>query len=350
MQHWPDYVARVTSDEGEIGKGHLSKFQDIETTTPVILTTSQLLTTGVDAPTCKNIVLARMVGSITEFKQILGRGTRLREEYGKLSFNVLDFTGSATRHFADAEFDGDPITESVVVIDVEGHELETETVVDNEDETDDETKGRTAREKDGETPEYDPDNPRKFYFDGGSVSIAAHQVMELDPDGHVLRVVKFTDYAAEKVRSITGTPEALRAAWTDPAAREALLERLAERGLTPETIAEQTGAPEADAFDLLCGLAFGTPVLTRRERATRVGKEQAAFFARYGPEAREILGELVEKYAAHGIGQLRLPDVLKLPPISDHGNPTEIAARFGGVAELKAALTRLQTMIYEEAA
>src|SRR5207253_7124346 len=107
----PDYVCRVTSDEGEVGRGHFDKFKDVEGRTPVILTTSQLLTTGVDAPTVQNIVLLRIINSMTEFKQIIGRGTRVRDDYGKLFFNILDYTGSATRLFADPEFDGDPSIE-----------------------------------------------------------------------------------------------------------------------------------------------------------------------------------------------------------------------------------------------
>src|SRR5690606_1757286 len=116
VTQYPDYVARVTSNEGAIGRGHLSRFQDVDKQTPVILTTSQLLTTGVDAPTCKNVVLARVVGSMSEFKQIIGRGTRLRDDYGKLWFNIVDYTGTATRMFADPAFDGDParITEEEV--------------------------------------------------------------------------------------------------------------------------------------------------------------------------------------------------------------------------------------------
>ena len=109
VAQYPDYVCRVTADEGDIGRGHLSRFQDVETKTPVILTTSQLLTTGVDAPTCKNVVLARVVGSMSEFKQIIGRGTRVRDDYGKLWFNIIDYTGSATRLFADPDFDGEPV-------------------------------------------------------------------------------------------------------------------------------------------------------------------------------------------------------------------------------------------------
>ena len=123
VKKYPDYVCRVTADEGDIGRGHLSRFQDVESQSPVILTTSQLLTTGVDAPTCKNIVLARVVGSMTEFKQIIGRGTRVRDDYGKLWFNILDYTGSATRLFADPDFDGDPAFISEEEIDAAGKKI-----------------------------------------------------------------------------------------------------------------------------------------------------------------------------------------------------------------------------------
>src|SRR5205814_7477704 len=120
VREYPDYVCRVTADEGDIGRGHLSKFQDVESRSPVILTTSQLLTTGVDAPTCKNIVIARVVGSLTEFKQIIGRGTRVRDDYGKLWFNILDYNDSGTRRFADPDFDGDPAFISQEEVDAAG--------------------------------------------------------------------------------------------------------------------------------------------------------------------------------------------------------------------------------------
>jgi type I restriction enzyme, R subunit len=125
VARFPDYVCRVTADEGQIGAGHLSHFQELERETPVILTTSQLLTTGVDAPTCKNVVLARVVGSMTEFKQIIGRGTRVRDDYGKLYFAIVDYTGSATRLFADPEFDGDPVVITEEQIDDDGYSIPT---------------------------------------------------------------------------------------------------------------------------------------------------------------------------------------------------------------------------------
>ena len=350
VQIFPNYVARVTADEGEIGRGHLAHFQDIETSTPTILTTSQLLTTGVDAPTCKNVVLARVVGSMTEFKQIIGRGTRVREDYGKRSFNIIDYTGSATHLFADPAFDGEPVIETTTSIDEYGNPIgETETTIENPPEEQEPTEGGVGNT--GPSP-YNPgpadELPRKFYFDEGSVEIVAHLVQELDPDGNQLRVVKLTDYAADKVRTLVPSATDLRAAWADPERRRAMLEHLEERGLTPEVIAAQTGQPDADTFDLLCHLAFNAPVLTRRQRANRLTRERADFFTTYGPEARQILGELVEKYASHGVTQLRLPDVLKLPPISNHGNPSEIAAAFGGAQGLVDAIKHLQTLLYED--
>ena len=207
-QH-PDYVCRVTANEGDIGRGHLSRFQDIGSQSPVILTTSQLLTTGVDVPTCKNVVLARVIGSMCEFKQIIGRGTRVRDDYGKLWFNIVDFTGSATRLFADPDFDGDParITEE------ELNQPYPEAPPDEDDKVVEPPPDEVII--DGNLVE----ERRKFYFDGGQVAIAAHLVFELDPDGRQLRVIRYTDYAAEKVRSLVPSAPELRAKWADPAQR-----------------------------------------------------------------------------------------------------------------------------------
>jgi type I restriction enzyme R subunit len=178
VAEYPDYVARVTGDEGDIGRGHLSRFQDVDARTPVILTTSQLLTTGVDAPTCKNVVLARVVGSMSEFKQIIGRGTRVRDDYGKLWFNILDYTGSATRLFADPSFDGEParITEE------ELRESGATRVVEDSgpilvDPLPEEIGPGTGQIGEGPVVER-----RKYYYDGGQVEIAAHLVYELDSD------------------------------------------------------------------------------------------------------------------------------------------------------------------------
>ena len=330
-----DYVCRVTSNEGDIGRGHLSKFQDIESTTPVILTTSQLLTTGVDVPTCKNIVLARIVGSMCEFKQIIGRGTRVRDDYGKLWFNIIDFTGSATRLFADPDFDGEParLTEE------ELNGPYPEVPPDGGEEIEEPSPGGIIIE----VPE--PER-RKYYFDGGQVAIAAHLVYELDPDGKQLRVIRYTDYAAEKVRSLCPTAPELRAKWADPVQRAEIISRLRERGISFDELAAQAEQPEADPFDLLCHLAFNAPLRTRRERAQQLKRNKPDFFARFSPEARGVLDELLEKYAVYGDAQFVLPDVLKVPPLSTHGQVGDIVRLFGGPEQLRAAVTDLQNSLY----
>ncbi len=340
VQQYPDYVCRVTAEEGHIGRGHLGRFQELETTTPVILTTSQLLTTGVDAPTCKNIVLARVVGSMTDFKQMIGRGTRVRDDYGKLFFSILDYTGSATRLFADPDFDGDPalITEEQV--------NETGETVPKTYEIVEEQPVMADEEKQFEILDDSEGERRKYYFDEGRVEIAAHLVYELDPDGRQLRVVKFTDYAAEKVRSLYTSAAEMRAQWADPERRAEIIGRLAERGIDFDELAAAANQPEADPFDLLCHVAFNAPLRTRRERADRLRRDKKDFFDHYGPEARTILNDLLEKYADHGTAQFVLPDVLHVPPISDHGNVMEIASLFGGPDQLKAAVNELQTLLY----
>jgi type I restriction enzyme R subunit len=300
------------------------------------LTTSQLLTTGVDAPTCKNVVLARVVGSMTEFKQIIGRGTRVRDDYGKLWFNIIDYTGSATRLFADPAFDGDPVRITEEELAEDGiTTVITDTPI-------------------GEEPE--PTEPaiieppgterRKFYFDGGQVEIAAHLVYELDPNGRQLRVVRYTDYVAETVRTLYPTPRDLQSGWADPAQRPDIIAGLRERGIDFAELRDAANQPDADPFDLLCHIAFNAPLRTRRERAQRLRSEHKDFFERYGAGAREVLDELVEKYAEHGDTQFSLPDVLKVPPISQHGQVSDIIRLFGGAEQLRAAVTELQGHLY----
>jgi len=342
VQKYPDYVCRVTSDEKQIGRGHLGRFQELETATPVILTTSQLLTTGVDIPTCKNIALVRVVNSMTEFKQIIGRGTRVRDDYGKFFFSILDYTGSATRLFADPDFDGDPVLISEEHIDEKGESDKYEITDENLEvaEQEEEWEGQQEISDDSEGKR------RKYYFDEGQVEIAAHLVYELDLDGKQLRVVKYTDYAGQKVRTLYPSPADLRKRWADPEQRSEIIDRLEERGISFDELRSATNQPEADPFDLLCHIAFNAPIRTRRERADQVRKEQKDFFTKYGPKARAILNELLEKYADHGTAQFAIPDVLKVPPISEHGNIIEIAAHFGGPEKLREAVTELQTLLY----
>ena len=243
--------------------------------TPVILTTSQLLTTGVDVPTCKNIVIARVVGSMMEFKQIIGRGTRVRDDYDKYFFNILDYTGSATRLFADPDFDGEPalVTEQEMT---EAGETITELVTE-------ETTIAEAEDDGGSTITDDSEGVRrKFYFDGGQVEIAAHLVYELDPDGRQLRVVRFSEYAAEKVRTIYPSAADLRKQWADPALRARSSPNWRSAASTSINC-ESRATSRSRPFDLLCHLAFNGPLRTRRERADRV-KKDGEFLREYGPK------------------------------------------------------------------
>ena len=276
---------------------------------------------------------------MSEFKQIIGRGTRVRDDYGKLWFNIIDYTGSATRLFADPAFDGDPMKVTQEEIDEAGKVVKT-TVEDEEVITDfpDDEKGKI-----NEPP---PVEHRKFYYDGGQVEIAAHLVYELDPDGKQLRVIRYIDYAAEHVRTLCPTAPELRAEWSDPEKRSEIIKHLEERGISFDELAEQAKQPDADPFDLLCHLAFNAPLRTRRERAQQLRESRKDFFAQYSPKARQILNELLEKYAEHGAAQFVLPDVLKVPPVSEHGQIADIIKTFGGADKLRDAVMQLQTLLY----
>jgi type I restriction enzyme, R subunit len=343
-QRYPDYVVRVVSDEGDIGRGYLSRFMELETETPVIVTTSQMLTTGVDVQTCKNIVLVRTVNSMSEFKQIIGRGTRVRDDYGKLYFNILDYTGSATRLFADPEFDGDPALVTEEQMDEAGETVGEPEIVEEQTLTPEE-----RAEASVPLPPADDDEEgerRKFYIDGGSVEIAAHLVYELDADGKKLQVRKFTEYTAEKVRSMYPSAVELRAKWSNADERGAIIAALQDRGISFEELAEAANQPDADPFDLLCHVAYSAPIRTRRERADAARLEGKEFFNRFADGAREVLNELLEKYVEFGTAQFQIPDILKVPPISERGNVMEIADLFGGSEHLREALAELQELLY----
>ena len=340
------YVVRITADEGKVGRGFLDRFMELETTVPAIVTTSQLLTTGVDVPTCKNVVIARVINSMTEFKQIIGRGTRVRDDYGKFYFNILDYTGSATRLFADPDFDGEPALLTEEEMNESG-----ETVTENEV-TPEQDEGEIIIEPPSEPPPILPPDgggekePRKFYVDGGVVEIVAEMVHELDAEGKQLRVVKLTDYAAEKVRSMYTSAAELRSKWSNVQERGAIVESLEQCGISLDELAKAPKQAEADPFDLLCHLAYSAPLRSRRERAEQLRRDKKDFFARYSEPARQVLDDVLDKYVQYGPGQFRIPDILKLAPISERGTVPEIAALFNGAENLRGALGEMQALLY----
>lgn len=344
-RRFSDYVCRVVSDEKAIGRGHLSRFQDVESISPVIVTTSQLLTTGIDIETCKNIVLARVVGTVTEFKQIIGRGTRVNEDKNKFFFNILDYTGSATHHFADSEFNGFPALITEVEMDETGTEIEdtkqTEAFGENTIEEPPTLNGQDTLQTD------DEGEPRKLYVkDGKNYAVVAHMVYELDTEGKQLRVFSYADYTAEKIRTLYPSAANVRKRWADAEQRKTILEMLAEHGIEFDELAETTAQPNADPFDLLCHVAFNAPLRTRRERADRVRRDEKDFFEQFGAQARQILTDILEKYAEHGTTEFKIPEILDVPPISDYGNVIEINRYFGGARKLRKAVDELQDLLY----
>lgn len=353
VKQYPNYVCRVTADEGAIGLTHLSHFQDVDKPTPVILTTSQLLTTGVDAEMVKNVVLARVVGSRSEFKQIVGRGTRLKVDYGKEYFNIIDFTGTATSHFADPDFDGDPARIEEVIIDEAGEQVgitEAEVEAPQEDvPVESELPEEQIGPDTGIIITEPPVEPRKFYIDGGEVEVIGHLVYDLDTDGKKLQVVKYTDYSGRAVRTLYPTREALQSAWANPDTRSEVLRELTERGISFAELASSSEQPDADPFDLLCHLAWNAPLLTRRQRAEAAKRQTQDLFAQHGDTAREILTLLLDRYIERGILQFNaLSELMKVQPFDRYGSPSEIATRhFGGVRGMKDAVSRLQTALYQ---
>lgn len=341
LKQHPNYVARVVSDEKKVGRGHLDDFQDPEKDVPVILTTSQMLTTGVDVPTCRNVVLFKPINSIVDFKQIIGRGTRVLEEYNKFWFTIIDYVG-ATQLFYDPAFDGDPVRVTKTQIDTEGNETK---VQDSEEGTlqPEEEAPRGVLEIEQKVSEM----PRKYYVDNVEVYIAGEQAFELDPDGNILRTMEFTDYVTQNVRRLNLTAEHLRQAWPLTEQRREIVERLRQYGIDPTHLAAVIHHEDADALDLLLHVAYNAPLVSRKERLEKLRQKKANFLNTFTPAARQILDTLLEKYADYGISQLDdLPSLLRVQPFTGYGSPADIYDLFGGAAKLAQAVDQLQKMLY----
>jgi type I restriction enzyme R subunit len=339
-QH-PDYVVRIVSDEGEVGRSHLSRFADTETDTPVIATTSQLLSTGVDLPTVRNIVLFRPVGSIALFKQIIGRGTRLFPEENKLSFDIIDYAG-ATLLFSDPEFDGPAERIDVEEIDAEGNVVAEVTV-------------------DGAEPEFDAGDPAdvtidpddlgqqplgKYYVDESEVWVTAEAIYHLDPATERLRLVEYREYVAEAVRQLFPDVNELRSRWSSRVGRDDVRDLLAARGIEVGELAKRAALVDADPLDILVFIAWNMPLASRSDRVRRVRAKHAAFFEAHQPAGREVLTLLLDKYATHGVSELDDLEALSTPPLAELGSPAEIAARFGSAEELHSAVEELGKLLY----
>jgi type I restriction enzyme R subunit len=331
------YVMRITGDNDE-GKAQLDNFIDPESTYPVIATTSQLMSTGVDAQTCHLIVLDKRINSMTEFKQIIGRGTRINEDYNKLFFTIMDFR-QATALFADPTFDGDPVQ---VYEPGPG-----DPVVPPEDVLPDDEIGEAPGPDYGAPLDPDAMTARgRYVVDNVPVTVATERVQYLDADGNLI-TESLRDYTRKTVRKAYRSLDAFLGAWKDADRKQVIVEELATQGVFLEELAEQVGR-DYDAFDLVCHVAFDQPPLTRRERADRVNKRNV--FAKYGEQARTVLHALLDKYAEAGIRSVESLEILKVDPLSEFGTPVEIVRLFGGKEAYLSAIRELETELYREVA
>lgn len=348
VRQYPDFAVRIVSEEGDIGKGHLSRFMDIDEPIPVVVTTSRLMSTGVDVPTCKNIVLFRMVNSMTEFKQIIGRGTRVRDDKQKLFFTILDYTGSATRNFADPDFDGDPPLITQEEIDDNGHTVEgtyQEFPEPEQNENDDLEDFNGNIHDDG----GDTGGRRKYYVTEGEMGIAAETIQIIDPVSGRLITVQLSQYAKERISTMFTNANDFRSHWNNLEERKQIIEQLENNGISVEQLMEITKQREADPFDLLCFVAYDLKPKTRKQRADLLKKNKSDFFSFYSEKAKHILQMILDKYVEYGLNQIR-PDIIAVEPFTQEGNTIEIVNAFGGMDNYKKAIEELQKILYTEAA
>ena len=335
------YVMQITGDNEE-GKRELDNFINPSEKYPVIAVTSKLMTTGVDAQTCKLIVLDTNIGSPTEFKQIIGRGTRINEEYGKTYFTIMDFR-NATHHFADADFNGDP--ESIIEIDGD------DTIVMPEP-----TEPIIIDDPDFPEPDYpepaDPDvvnelKPKyiKKVVQGVDVKIINERIQYLGADGKII-TESLIDYTKKSIGSQYKTLDNFLQAWNNADKKKVIIDELEDKGIFFEALKEVVGK-QFDPFDLICHIAFEMPALSRKDRADNVKKRN--YFTNYSVKAQEVLSNLLDKYADDGLLTIESMEVLKLKPINELGTPVELIKAFGGKLQYELAIRELEQELYKKA-
>ncbi|MBA4372006.1 MAG: restriction endonuclease [Thermodesulfovibrio sp.] len=342
------YIMRITGDDAE-GVAQVGNFIDPESKYPVIVTTSRLLSTGVDAQTCRLIVLDREVGSMTEFKQIIGRGTRVHEDTKKYYFTLIDFR-KATNHFADPDFDGQPVQI------YEPGEDDPIAPPDDVPPPSDETDPIPTEPGEDEEVIVDPvppinidprpGGPQKYYIHGEQVWIVAERIEYLDEYGKLV-TESLRDYSKKALRKRFASLDEFLKRWNDTERKQAIIEELENEGLLLDPLAEEVGK-NLDPFDLICHVAFDQPPLTRRERAENVRKRDV--FTKYGAQARAVLEALLQKYQDEGVTGLDDVRILKVTPFDTMGTPLELLKTFGGRDGFERAVHELQSALYGKAA
>lgn len=335
------YIMRITGDNDE-GKAQLEYFIDEESTYPVIAVTSKLMTTGVDAKMCKLIVLDNNINSMTEFKQIIGRGTRLLEDYGKTYFTIMDFR-NASRLFADPAFDGKP----EVVIDIDGDEPinpdgeEPDGADGNNPPEGTESNGTNGGE---DSDGFDGDGkPKKYYVGDVCVKVLSERVQYVDKDGKLI-TESLIDYTKKNIHQQYARLDDFLRRWTDAQRKQAIIEELKDEGVLLDAVKEELGKIELDDFDIICHLAYDKAPLTKAERVKNVRKRH--YLYKYSELAQQVLGALLDKYANEGIKEIEETKVLQLQEFAKFGSPMKIVKEFGGKAEYQKAIQELENEIY----
>ena len=325
------YVMRITGDD-DMGKKQLDNFRDVSSKYPILVTTSKLLTTGVDIQMVKIIVLDSNINSMTEFKQIIGRGSRVREDLGKMFFTIFDFR-NVTRHFADPDFDGPVEQDDSFTPGPDG-----EIPLESED-----ASGNVSSATNGMYDDTLISHRFKYYVNDVGINVLKQHIQYLDKDGKLI-TESLTDYTRRNMRNQFATLNDFLTEWNNAVRKQAVFEELEKQGILIEELQEQMGQ-EFDPFDLLCHIAFDQPPLTRYERANNVKKRN--YFAKYGEQAAAVLDALLDKYADSGITSLESMDILKVNPITDFGSPLQIVNRiFKGKDDFEQALQELKQVLY----
>jgi len=342
------YIVQITGDNDE-GKRELDNFINPEEKYPVIATTSKLMTTGIDAQTCKLIVLDSNIGSMTEFKQIIGRGTRINEEFGKSFFTIIDFR-NVTDLFADPDFDGDPVrvkefTEDEEFDTPEDEIGDTQPIIDAIDGEEIVFKDPTENDDLITGGDIISEPRKKFYVNGVNVAILNERIQYMDGDGKLI-TGNLKDYTRSKVREKYRSLDEFLNSWKSADKKKAIIQELMEQGIIFENLKDAINK-EMDVFDMICHTAFDQPPLTRSQRAKIVRKGD--YFDQYGDQARKVLQALLEKYADEGIENIEDMKVLQVNPFDDFGSPLEIVKLFGGKQKYLKALTGLEQEIYRTA-
>ncbi len=341
------YVMQITGDNIE-GKNELDNFISVEERYPVIATTSELMTTGIDAQTCKVIVLDANINSMTKFKQIIGRGTRINEEWGKLYFTILDFR-NATHLFADKDFDGDPIRVKPVSEDTDlGDIIDDEE--NNPEPVIDEVSGEEIKVEPPvvKYPLPDPsdtwkEHRRKIYVNDVDVSVLMSRMVYFDQQGKPI-TKSLKDYTREIIKGNFATFDDFLNRWNDTDRKEAIINELTEQGVLVDELYDAVDK-KIDLFDLICHVAYDQPSLTRNERANNVKKRN--YFTKYNEQAKKVLEALLDKYADEGITNIESIEVLRVRPLTDFGSPTEIIKEFGSKEKYMEAVKELEMELYK---